>query len=64
LARFDSSGKRIDSPSLRHRRPVSGRASASTAPHSALRAPLGLRSSRRSSGNPERRTKKLANDRA
>src|SRR5215831_140469 len=53
LAGFDSSGKAIEVPIPRGRRPVSGRASASTAPRSALRAALGLRSSRRSSGNPE-----------
>lgn len=57
LARFDSSGKAMEVPP-RGRRPVSGRASASTAPRSAPRAPLGLRSSRRSSGNPERRQKR------
>ena len=58
LARFDSSGKAIEVTIPRGRRPVSGRASASTAPSAALRAALGLRSSRRSSGNPERRQKR------
>src|SRR5262249_20769285 len=61
LARFDAAGQPIATPTPRRRRPVSGRASTSTPPRSALRAPLGLRSSRRSSGNPERRTKKLSN---
>jgi transposase len=64
LARFDASGAPIETPMPRRRRPVSGRASASTTPRSALRAPLGLRSSRGSSGNQERRTKKRTNYRA
>jgi hypothetical protein len=38
----------------RRARPVSGRTSASTSPRVALRAPRGLRSSRRSPGNPKR----------
>ena len=57
LARFDASGQAIATATPRRRRPVSGRASASTPPRSALRASPGLRSSRRSSGNQERRTK-------
>ena len=63
LARFTAVGEPIETPLPRRprTRPVSGRASASTSPRSALRAPLGLRSSRRSSGNPERRTKKQSN---
>jgi len=64
LARFNASGEAVETPTPRPRRPVSGRASASTSPRSALRAPLGLRSSRRSSGNPERRAKKTNNYRA
>lgn len=59
LARFNASGLAIEPP--RRPRPVSGGASASTTPHSALRAPLGLRSSRSSPGNPERRPKKQPN---
>ena len=57
LARFNASGEAIATPTPRRRRSVSGTASASTSPRSALRAPLGLGSSRRPSGNPERRTK-------
>ena len=62
LARFTASGEPIPTPLTRRQRsrPVSGRASASTPPRSALRASPGLRSSRRSPGNPEwRKTKKL-----
>jgi len=64
LARFDASGQAIEASTTppRRPRPVSGRASASTTPRSALRASPGLRSSRRSSGNPERRKKKQSND--
>jgi transposase len=62
LARFNGSGEAIETSTPRRRRPVSGRASASTTPRVALRAPLGLRSSRRSSGNQERRNKKQSND--
>src|SRR5262245_25467988 len=61
LARFNASGDAIETPMPRRRQPVFERASASTTPSSALRAPLGLRSSRRSSENPERRKKKQAN---
>lgn len=64
LARFNAKGEAIDTAMPRRRRPVPGRASASTPPRSALRAPRGLRSSRRSSGNQERRAKKQANYRA
>jgi hypothetical protein len=60
LARFGASGEPMETPLPRRPRPrpVSGGASASTSPRSALRAPLGLRSSRRSPGNQERRTQK------
>ena len=60
LARFSAAGEPIPTtlPRPRRARPVSGRASASTTPRSSLRAPLGLRSCRRSPGNPEKRTKK------
>jgi len=63
LARFSATGEPIETPLPRRprSRPVSGGASASTSPRSALRAPRGLRSSRRSSGNQERRTKKQSN---
>jgi transposase len=63
LARFTAGGEPIPTPLPRRPRPrpVSGRASASTPPRSALRASPGLRSSRRSSGNPERRIKKQTN---
>ena len=63
LARFTASGEPIPTPPARRQRsrPVSGRASASTPPRSALRASPGLRSSRRSPGNPERRTTKKLN---
>jgi transposase len=61
LSRFTASGEPIETPSPRRPRPVNGRASASTTPRSALRAPLGLRSSRRSSVNPERSQKKKSN---
>ena len=64
LARFNASGKPLEMPAHRARPPISGRASASTTPRSALRAPLGLRSSRRSSGNGERRQKSQSNLRA
>jgi transposase len=62
LALFDASGQAITTGTPRRRRPVSGRASASTTPRVALRAPLGLRSSRRSSGNQQRRTKHTNTD--
>lgn len=61
LARFNASGEPIETPMPRRLQPVSGRASAATSPRSALRAPLGLRSSRPSAGNPERRIKKQSN---
>jgi transposase len=59
LARFAASGEPIETPLPRRprQRPGAGRASASTSPSSALRAPLGLRSSRRSSGTRERENK-------
>ena len=60
LARFTASGEPMPTPLPRRprSRPVSGRASASTSPRSALRASPGLRSSRRSPGNQERTTAK------
>jgi transposase len=61
LARFNGSGEAIQTRTPRRRRPVSGGAPASTTPRSALRAPRGLRSSRHSSGNPERRQNKQSN---
>jgi transposase len=64
LARFNASGEAVETPTPRRRRPVSGRTSASTPPRSALRAPRGLRSSRRSSGNQERRANRTKNYRA
>jgi transposase len=56
LARFTAAGLPMEIPLPRRRRsrPVSGRTSASTSPRSALRAALGLRSSRRSPGKPKR----------
>jgi transposase len=56
LARYTAAGLAMETPLPRRRRarPVSGRTSASTSPRVALRAPRGLRSSRRSPGNPKR----------
>jgi len=63
LARFAADGEPLATPVTRRQRtrPVSGRALASTAPRSALRASPGLRSGQRSAGNPERSRKKKAN---